>query len=236
MSQSELIAELYSLLYTLNSVEKLFIKGVFKSEVQKEEYRQTVDEFLLQWSLIIKSLNIDTDSDPDTDNSFTQVAKLFIDNNINDDFNNIFNFAINRLKSGINGFQELSNLQSIKSKTGNEKTQDEENTSTKEIQEYPPHNGSNIDKKAIAEATSSFITLMDAIKLNYDSKDTLHPLLSDVMLKANKISSDFKGRSLLVSWLIKLNKLDIMDTLDDAGLKQLLWDVDTAYTGFFDQL
>lgn len=92
------------------------------------------------------------------------------------------------------------------------------------------------DKKAIAEATSSFITLLDAIKLNYDTKDTLHPLLSNVITRGDKVCSDYEGRPTLVKWLIRLNKMDVLDTLDENQLKELLWDVDAAYSAFFNSL
>jgi ESCRT-I complex subunit VPS28 len=229
MSQSELVAEVYSLLYTLNAIEKAFIKGMFKSDSEKKEYCDLVNEMLLQWSTLSKSLKIENDSE----NDFIRTKDLL--SWCDTEELNVLKFAMSRIKSGINGFDEIENLKKIKDKDENRMDHSIDNSNNNS------NSNSNTDinitnKKAIAEATSAFITLMDAIKLNYDSKDTLHPLLSDVMVKSAPIFKDFPGRNVLVSWLIKLNKMDIMDTLSEADLKQLLWDVDSAYTGFFDQL
>lgn len=52
---SELISELYSILYTINAIEKVFIKSVFKNETEKQQYSTTVDGLLVQWNSIIES-------------------------------------------------------------------------------------------------------------------------------------------------------------------------------------
>lgn len=90
--------------------------------------------------------------------------------------------------------------------------------------------------RAIAEATGAFITLMDAIKLDYNTKEQLHPLLSDIVTSTNKVYSDYEGRAKLVQWLIQLNGMALEDTLNEVELKEFLWDVDTAYKGFYAKL
>ncbi|KAG7822894.1 hypothetical protein KL909_003497 [Ogataea angusta] len=102
----------------------------------------------------------------------------------------------------------------------------------------PSASGSEIalKGKAIAEATGSFITLMDAIKLNYNNKEQLHPLLTDIVTSTNKVFGDYDGRAKLVQWLIKLNNLKLNESLSEEELKEFLWDIDVAYKGFFSLL
>ncbi|ODQ57439.1 hypothetical protein WICANDRAFT_35681 [Wickerhamomyces anomalus NRRL Y-366-8] len=90
----------------------------------------------------------------------------------------------------------------------------------------------------VAEATGNFITCMDALKLNYKAKDQLHPLLSDLMTSVNKVSSnkEFDGRGKLVEWLIKINKMNINEELSEEDTRQLLFDLDNAYKGFYTML
>lgn len=79
---------------------------------------------------------------------------------------------------------------------------------------------------------------MDAIKLNYKSKEQLHPLLSDLIKSASRTlgNQDFTGRSKLVNWLITLNNLKMDQLLTDSDSKSLLFDLQGAYTGFIDCL
>lgn len=91
--------------------------------------------------------------------------------------------------------------------------------------------------RAVAEATGNFITLMDALKLNYRAKDQLHPLLSDLMTSVNKVSSrEFSGRPKLIEWLIRINKMNVYDELSDEDSRSLLFDLDNAYKGFYTML
>ncbi|GMF01375.1 unnamed protein product [Ambrosiozyma monospora] len=142
----------------------------------------------------------------------------------------MYNLALKRLKVGIpatiehlNYVQKQSPAPSSSITTGT-----------------PPPSGSNEGGgnkgKLIAEATGSFITLMDAIKLNYNTKEQLHPLLTDIITLSNKIFPEFKGKANLVQWLIKLNGLKLGEFLDDDDLKEFLWDVEVGYKGFFSLL
>lgn len=99
--------------------------------------------------------------------------------------------------------------------------------------------------RLVAEATGSFITLMDALKLNYKTKSQLHPLLSDLVVSLNDLvlrendaskPIDFPGKSKLVGWLIKLNNLDDDEELPQHGIDQFLDELDEAYKGFFNSL
>ena len=95
--------------------------------------------------------------------------------------------------------------------------------------------------RLVAEITGNFITCMDALKLNYKTKDQLHPLLSDLVVNLNDLIDgnhkmiDFQGKSKLVNWLIRLNNLGD-EKLDEGESEQFLEDLDVAYKGFYSEL
>lgn len=216
MSDAEYASELYSLVYTINILEKNFVKGSF-DEFQKTEYCKLCDDLLLQYKSLMNTMDI-------TDNNSLRKALNFIDEQEFDSFK----LALRRVSVGTNGYKE-------KEKIDLEQDEEERRIQKLKARDHELEVNST-NKKMIAEATAAFITLLDAIKLNYNTKDKLHPLFSDVLTRAAKLAKDFKGRSELVTWLIKLNKMEIVDTLTEEELKQALWDVDSAYSGFFDQL
>ncbi|KAI9893910.1 MAG: Vacuolar protein-sorting-associated protein 28 [Vezdaea aestivalis] len=90
---------------------------------------------------------------------------------------------------------------------------------------------------AILEATQDFITFLDALKLGLLAKDSLHPLLADVIQSVNKVTSeDFEGRGKIVQWLIALNSMRATEELDEARARELSFDMEGAYRGFKDAL
>ena len=90
--------------------------------------------------------------------------------------------------------------------------------------------------RLVAEITGNFITCMDAVKLNYKSKEQLHPLLSDLVVNLNELNEElqFTGKSKLVNWLIKINNLQTELTQEEAD--SFLNDLDIAYKGFYTTL
>jgi len=63
---------------------------------------------------------------------------------------------------------------------------------------------------------------MDALKLNYKSKDQLHPLLSDLMASLNtSMRKDFEARAKIVQWLITLNQMRAVDELTEDQSRQV---------------
>lgn len=82
-------------------------------------------------------------------------------------------------------------------------------------------------------ATESFITFMDALKLKYYSKDTLHPLLSELIQSVNQVTeTDFENRGKIISWLIRLNGMRANEELGEDEARELAFDMDGAYAGF----
>jgi ESCRT-I complex subunit VPS28 len=86
--------------------------------------------------------------------------------------------------------------------------------------------------RAAAEAAQNFITFLDALRLNFKAKDTLHPLLSDVITSANAVTTQgFDGREKIVQWLITLNQMKATDEISDDQLRELSFDIESAYEG-----
>jgi ESCRT-I complex subunit VPS28 len=56
--------------------------------------------------------------------------------------------------------------------------------------------------KSLNVALQNFITLMDALKLKLRAKDSLHPLLSELMSSYSrfKASSEWEGRPKILHW------------------------------------
>ncbi|CDZ98020.1 Vacuolar sorting protein VPS28 [Phaffia rhodozyma] len=92
--------------------------------------------------------------------------------------------------------------------------------------------------KSVAEVTQSFITLLDALKLNMRAKDQLHPYLSDLMAGYSrfKASAEWEGRGRILHWLITLNALSASDEITDEQSRQMLFDIEQAYNEFFRSL
>src|SRR6187402_3210940 len=85
----------------------------------------------------------------------------------------------------------------------------------------------------ILEATQDFITFLDALKLGLLAKDQLHPLLSDVIQSANKVTDrDFEGRGKIVQWLITLNQMKATEEVSEDQARELELDMNSAYQGF----
>lgn len=85
----------------------------------------------------------------------------------------------------------------------------------------------------ILAATENFITFLDALKLNYVSKSTLHPLLSDVIQTVNKVTDkDFEHRGKIIQWLITLNQMRTTEELSEEQAGDLAFDMEQAYNGF----
>lgn len=82
-------------------------------------------------------------------------------------------------------------------------------------------------------ATENFITFLDALRLGIGSKDQLHPLLSEVIQSANKVTEmDFEGRANIIKWLIRLNSMKAHEELNDGERRECEFEIDSAYRGF----
>ncbi|KAI5286003.1 Vacuolar protein-sorting-associated protein 28 [Ascosphaera acerosa] len=85
----------------------------------------------------------------------------------------------------------------------------------------------------ILSATENFITFLDALKLNILSKDALHPLLTDVAQSVGKVTdADFENRGKIVQWLITLNRMRATEELSEEQAREIAFDIEAAYLGF----
>jgi len=104
--------------------------------------------------------------------------------------------------------------------------------------EQPSHKPGNqtsdsADATLVVAATENFITLMDAIKIGLVEKDTLHPLLVDIIQTVNKVTDkDFDSKGKIVQWLITLNQMRAAEKLDDEQARDFQYDMEQAYYGF----
>lgn len=89
--------------------------------------------------------------------------------------------------------------------------------------------------KCIADIVSLFITLMDKLRLEIKAMDELHPDLRDLVDTMNRLSlipEGFEGKQKVTNWLAILNEMQASDELTESQVRQLLFDLETAYAAF----
>lgn len=89
--------------------------------------------------------------------------------------------------------------------------------------------------KCIADIVALFITLMDKLRLEIKAMDQLHPEfkdLVDAMHRLSLIPEGFEAKAKVETWLTKLNSMQASDELTDSEIRQLLFDLESAYASF----
>ena len=92
---------------------------------------------------------------------------------------------------------------------------------------------------AVAEATQHFITAMDVLKLGMHEVDQVQPPLSDLLLSLHRVPQlppDFVGKAKARDWVARLAAMRAVDRLDEEAVRQLAFDLDSAYAAFMRQL
>lgn len=85
----------------------------------------------------------------------------------------------------------------------------------------------------LVAASENFITLFDAIRMHMLSKDTLHPILVEIIQAVNKVTDrDFENKGKIVQWLITLNQMRAAEELGPEQARELQFDLNAAYDGF----
>ncbi|CCH43308.1 Vacuolar protein sorting-associated protein [Wickerhamomyces ciferrii] len=206
----ESLAELFSIITVLDFIEKAYIKDTL-NEDGEDQYTPTVLRLLAQYNTILKNQDVVKEF-----KSLDHFKKQYGLNCPS---------ATSRIEIGVPATVE--HAINVPSTTGSGNGAGGSG-----------NGGIGASSRAVAEATGNFITCMDALKLNYKAKDQLHPLLSDLMTSVNKVSGnkEFDGRSKLIEWLIKINKLNINEEISEDDTRQLLFDLDNAYKGFYTML
>lgn len=93
--------------------------------------------------------------------------------------------------------------------------------------------------RCIADIVSGFITLMDKLRLNMKAVDEIQPDLRELLETMNRLSSlpaDYEGREKIEKWLTKMQGMSAADELDESQVRQLLFDLESAYNAFNSQL
>lgn len=92
-----------------------------------------------------------------------------------------------------------------------------------------------VDCLCCVETVQYFITTMDALRIEQRYVDELQPLLSDLMDSLTRLPqtpNDFEPNRKVQQWLRKLNGLRAVDQIEEADARQMLYDLDSAYTEF----
>lgn len=221
MSDSESLAEVFSLIITLDQVEKAYIRD----SISQEEYAAVCSRLLAQYNALLKNREIDAAVE-DID-SFSALYRMNS------------SIGISRIKVGIPATAEAtsSSILAAAPPTVDNSTGEVERSSISVSEIAGSAGQSNSQQrsaKAVAEVTSQFIAVMDGLTLKFRSKEELHPLFSELLTNLNKANagSDFAGRGKLVEWLIRVNKLKMDEELTEEQAQQCFNDVEIAYNNF----
>ena len=87
----------------------------------------------------------------------------------------------------------------------------------------------------VAETVQHFITTMDAVRLEQRAVDELQPLLSDLydsLTRLPETPNEFEPNRKVQHWLQRLNSMRAVDEIEDDDARQLIHDLDLAYTEF----
>ncbi|KAJ2903087.1 hypothetical protein MKZ38_010425 [Zalerion maritima] len=189
------LAEIFSIIVTLDELEKAFLKDA----IPEAEYTEICERALKQYRSIL------------ADDS---VARAFV------------------------GLEEFKAEWGLEAPRATERIRVGMPSTTMTASSSAPHQApaaTGITSGAlIAEATQDFITFLDALRLGMLAKDQLHPLLTDVIQSANKVTggADFENRGKIVQWLITLNQMQASEELSEQQARQLEMEITQAYNGF----
>ncbi|XP_005106745.2 vacuolar protein sorting-associated protein 28 homolog [Aplysia californica] len=89
--------------------------------------------------------------------------------------------------------------------------------------------------KCIADIVSLFITVMDKLRLEIRAMDEIHPdlrELAETMTRLSLLPPDFEGKQNVKKWLDTLGDMQASEELDDVQVRQMLFDLESAYNGF----
>lgn len=89
--------------------------------------------------------------------------------------------------------------------------------------------------KCIADIVSLFITVMDKLRLEIRAMDEIHPdlrELAETMTKLSLLPPEFEGKEKVKKWLDTLGEMQASEELDDSQVRQMLFDLESAYNGF----
>lgn len=228
------LCEVYAIICTTQTVETAFTRDFI---TDKEKYTATVLRLVSQYKVLVLGLH----KDPDQRRVLHEIVPEMLADP--DHFLRSFcrhfglecPLAIDRLLQGVPATIEQMGMK-IEEKLAAPAPNGTTDGS-------PAAGGPGSGARLVAEATGNFITLMDALKLDYNSKTQLHPLLSNLVVSLNELilketeaPVEFPAKPKLVSWLIRLNGLSESESLTPLECEEFLDHVDKAYHGFYNSL
>ncbi|TMS18693.1 Vacuolar protein sorting-associated protein 28-like protein [Larimichthys crocea] len=89
--------------------------------------------------------------------------------------------------------------------------------------------------RCIADIVSLFITVMDKLRLEIRAMDEIQPDLRELMETMNRMSNmppDSEAKDKVSLWLTTLSSMSASDELDDNQVRQMLFDLESAYNAF----
>ena len=89
--------------------------------------------------------------------------------------------------------------------------------------------------KCIADIVSLFITILDKLRLELKSMDELQPdlrELHDTMCRLTLVPAEFEGKQKVNEWLQTMSRMAASDELTESQVRQLIFDLESAYSGF----
>ncbi|OQV15638.1 Vacuolar protein sorting-associated protein 28-like protein [Hypsibius exemplaris] len=89
--------------------------------------------------------------------------------------------------------------------------------------------------KSIADIVANFITIMDKLKLQMKAVDEILPDMRELMDQMNNLSilpANYVGRPTVSKWLETMSTMSASSELDDEQIRQLVFDLESAYTAF----
>ncbi|GAV55071.1 hypothetical protein ZYGR_0AS03940 [Zygosaccharomyces rouxii] len=222
---AEALAEVYSIVICVDQVEKMYLKDVIPDE---SEYNRVTARLLQQYRAIMANNDQDHDFQMAFGGSLQEFCKKY---------GVIASNGVLRLEKGIpltteHAAAAAATDGNVKSSNVNQNSQSTSETSG----DGATTTGENL-ARGIAEATGNFITVMDAVKLGYRTRDQLHPLLAELLLSTNRVARlESRSRGRLVEWLVRVNRLRGQESIDEKAARELLGDLDTAYREFYSAL
>ncbi|KAK3624609.1 Vacuolar protein-sorting-associated protein 28 [Elasticomyces elasticus] len=197
----ESLAELYSIIITLDALEKAYMRD----SIRESEYTDTCDRLLRQYKRNL--------ADETVAAAFGGLEEFKAEWDLE------VPKATERLRIGLPATVETAPSNSHHRNT----------LSTASAgQSTPPVNATHI-----VSASENFITLFDAVRMNMLSKDTLHPILVEIIQAVNRVTDrDFESKGKIVQWLITLNQMRAAEELTPEMARELQFDLNAAYDGF----
>ena len=214
------LAEIYSIIITLEGLEKAYIKD----SIPEAEYTEICSRLLKQYKSNL---------------SDERVAREFVDLETFKrewDVRSFLHYSqsnIPNIDSQIECPRATERLRVNLPATIADPSSNHPQNSTSHATSTSAPSGLSASGSQILLATENFITFLDALKLNMLSKDALHPLLAELIQSVNAVTDrDFEGRAKIISWLIRLNGMRAQEELGDGEARELIFEMEGAYQGF----